>query len=999
MPGFGPSQARRRRRNPGGTPAPTPPPGIGGTAIGSAGSGIYSGYTLSDGDDFTSLDLASAANPAGAYFPTRVYQSVGGSRAPASGPLNVMHDVSPDYTGWADQARGVAQNYDSHSVAGGVLTLKSIRQTAGQQTNLATGVAGQIERAAMVHTAGRLLWNSPAIIEWRAKLPPGPLGQHPTLWTFSADPPGGPSFTGNESGFEGSATRTSAYHNIWNAGATTYAVLDLGTTYRDANFHVFTVIIGATNYTYYVDGVLVHTIAVDPDTSGPNKPDYALITNHIYSPSFLGEAYSAAAWAADADGVNVEVDWIRVWRPTATGAHYAPLTGIADTAIVHGATTTIVLPAQTTLWGASGLTEYVYAIQHEVEEPGGNANTASWTRFPTGVTYNSGTRTISVANTLVGSGTLHFAVAVTGDGITCKPARFRLNVAPRWTGAASYSWTDGVAIAPVDVYTSWDAGRLFQAGANPKGLTVTGLPTGLSFSSATGLITGTPAGVASGNLAIGCTNSAGQTTSRTQGFAVADATAPILSSPLDAANGSGAATISVSTNEANGTLYWFISTLGTPPTAANLKTGTGATVAGNQPVTTTGVQNSAPSGLTGSTAYFAHFLHRDAAGNDSAIASADGFTTTAAPDVTAPTLSLPTDAANGATGGTLSVTTNEANGTLYWFVSTLVTPPTAANLKTGTGAVSSGNQAVVATGVQNSSATGLTASTAYFAHFLHRDAAGNDSAIVSGDGFTTTAGGAAAYTSWTGPGWFDASDTATVTKNGSNQVTAMTNKRSGGGNLTGEGTLANRVATAAAQNGLAGITISRDISSGTSPPRLVAASTATLSTMCQGNDKPYTIITVYKPTDTSTGFIWAWTDPVDATDSQNIALIRRTTNASVRRLLTTAAPLDASWGSGQASGTARVVAVKHSGTAVTVWDNSATTKAVNASTQDAAAFNTQLIFALFAAETNNATDPTWAPAQCSMIFCECVVQDSAMADADIQQAITDLGTKWGISVP
>ncbi len=108
-------------------------------------------------------------------------------------------------------------------------------------------------------------------------------------------------------------------------------------------------------------------------------------------------------------------------------------------------------------------------------------------------------------------------------------------------------------------------------------------------------------------------------------------------------------------------------------------------------------------------------------------------------DVTAPVLTSPTDAANGSTGATLSVTTDEGNGTLYWFVSTSATPPSATNLKTGTGATASGTQAVSGTGVQNVSATGLTASTAYYAHFLHRDAAGNDSAIVSGNGFTTDA--------------------------------------------------------------------------------------------------------------------------------------------------------------------------------------------------------------------------------------------------------------------
>lgn len=122
-------------------------------------------------------------------------------------------------------------------------------------------------------------------------------------------------------------------------------------------------------------------------------------------------------------------------------------------------------------------------------------------------------------------------------------------------------------------------------------------------------------------------------------------------------------------------------------------------------------------------------------------ASNIGVTASAAGDTTPPTVSSPTDVPNGSTGGTLAVTTNEANGTLYWFVSGSGTPPTSANLKTGTGAVSFGNQAVTATGVQNVAASGLTASTAYFAHFLHRDAAGNDSGIASGDGFTTAAGG------------------------------------------------------------------------------------------------------------------------------------------------------------------------------------------------------------------------------------------------------------------
>lgn len=110
-------------------------------------------------------------------------------------------------------------------------------------------------------------------------------------------------------------------------------------------------------------------------------------------------------------------------------------------------------------------------------------------------------------------------------------------------------------------------------------------------------------------------------------------------------------------------------------------------------------------------------------------------------DVTAPTLTSPTGVQTGNATATVGVTTNEANGTLYHFVSTSSTPPSAATLKAGTGAVVSGSQAISSTGAKSASITGLTASTTYYTHWLHRDAAGNDSAIVSTTGFTTTATG------------------------------------------------------------------------------------------------------------------------------------------------------------------------------------------------------------------------------------------------------------------
>jgi hypothetical protein len=79
-------------------------------------------------------------------------------------------------------------------------------------------------------------------------------------------------------------------------------------------------------------------------------------------------------------------------------------------------------------------------------------------------------------------------------------------------------------------------------------------------------------------------------------------------------------------------------------------------------------------------------------------------------------------------------------------VTTSATPPSVAQVKAGqnnggTAAVDSGNQAVSATGAQNATADGLTASTAYYSYFVHTDAAGNNSTVAAADGFTTDASG------------------------------------------------------------------------------------------------------------------------------------------------------------------------------------------------------------------------------------------------------------------
>lgn len=101
-----------------------------------------------------------------------------------------------------------------------------------------------------------------------------------------------------------------------------------------------------------------------------------------------------------------------------------------------------------------------------------------------------------------------------------------------------------------------------------------------------------------------------------------DTTKPILSSPTGTQTGTTTASGTVSTDEANGTLYCLTNTAATSTDDA-IKAGA------SQAITAAGVKNFAITGLTANTTYYNHYLHRDNAGNDSIAAHSAAFTTAA----------------------------------------------------------------------------------------------------------------------------------------------------------------------------------------------------------------------------------------------------------------------------------------------------------------------------------------------------------------------------------
>lgn len=107
-----------------------------------------------------------------------------------------------------------------------------------------------------------------------------------------------------------------------------------------------------------------------------------------------------------------------------------------------------------------------------------------------------------------------------------------------------------------------------------------------------------------------------------------------------------------------------------------------------------------------------------------------------------PTLSSPTATVISDTEATVGVTTDKDNGTLYCVVTTSSTAPSEAQVKagqdhTGSAAVFDDSQAISSTGAKTFNATGLTAGTTYYAHFMHEAADTSQSTVSSTSAFIT----------------------------------------------------------------------------------------------------------------------------------------------------------------------------------------------------------------------------------------------------------------------
>lgn len=222
------------------------------------------------------------------------------------------------------------------------------------------------------------------------------------------------------------------------------------------------------------------------------------------------------------------------------------------------------------------------------------------------------------------------------------------------------------------------------------------------------------------------TNSGGSASQTASVTAVsADTTPPLLSGAVNTFTQLG-----YTSNESDGTFFWMVDDNATR-TALQVEAG-GGDASGSFAVTG-GAQTPTADLSAISGTKRVHAMHKDAAGNRSAvITSTVNFIVQ---DVTAPALSDPA-VSRGATTAQMVISTDEGNGAIWWLVDGNASR-TAAQIKAaGT------SRAVTSTGAQAAMiVTGLTAETGYNFHVMHEDAEGNQSSVYS-EAFTTLAAAA-----------------------------------------------------------------------------------------------------------------------------------------------------------------------------------------------------------------------------------------------------------------
>jgi hypothetical protein len=532
------------------------PQTIGGVAIGTAGTGVYSGYTMVGGEDFTSSLSSLMAKPDN--ITGKVANNFSERDRRLTSSTSVFAIADQYWTGWQDANDGtpISTFSDVTTQAASVLTLKARRASTaeklliGVRDNTASAITyvtggdanGTSSKRPMVAGAVTLAQNfaytGDRIVEVRWRYTAGATiggAGNPGNAIWELNVRGGSEAGDNAgAGYNDEADWTELHVSSGN-GTIRYASglsssgnpspLNNGTwqvtraTVSNSTFKIETV--------SDTTGTVLGTATLTNSTTNNAALWYAMFGHVVTTASYDENQWVSkeALW---------DIDYIRVWSTSST--IITPRTANETVVLAYGGTGSLVLASQATLWGTTVDSEYIVPMYaYDTNGPGRSSDQTAplQTRdtLPSGITWNSGTRTLSFSGSATSqAGFVNLLVYPLKAGVGfVRPHIVSVIVKPKVsitpdtvTPGAAYSYT--VARGSP---RNWDNGNLPLGTGD--GLSVVSMPSWLSYNSGTKTFTGTapnPLNSPDDQIVFRCTNALGYTSDQTATIPQAGVWAP-----------------------------------------------------------------------------------------------------------------------------------------------------------------------------------------------------------------------------------------------------------------------------------------------------------------------------------------------------------------------------------------------------------------------------------------------------------------------------------------
>lgn len=513
-------------------------------AVGTAGTGAYAGHTVAYVQPFNgTLDelLITPANPDG------IMANNFSERDRRHTSTTSVGFIADQYcTGFEDANDGVfVSSYsDILDVSGGSLIMRARYSTTEERALQGT----RSSASGPVWTTRRMSWGTPTLMamgavhgnrieEFRFRIDCvnkfGSAG-NPSVGLWSLDVRGG-SEAGSSAGARGYNNEQDFYElHIGGGSATTRLAAGGGETtaypaaakaaMEGGSFVILRAVHTDTEIQYSLwtdDWTQIGTTITNDNSAANNAALFWWMAGAFNTTSGFDET----KWTGG-EIMTQEVSAYRVLIPTASLAKAPLVNNPSPTVLEIGGTGSVVIPPQATVWGQAVANERVqfhsatntYGPGRQNEDP---APAETYDALPTGVTWNSGTRTISFDATFSPRpGVIHGYMFADDPAIGwVEPYKFAVYVRPKMAlpSIPNASLPIPDAVWSYVLPRGSDAtvpNRYWHNGNCPhgthSGLTMTSGPAWLSFDPVTHTFSGTcPSGFVSASVTMRCTNGAG----------------------------------------------------------------------------------------------------------------------------------------------------------------------------------------------------------------------------------------------------------------------------------------------------------------------------------------------------------------------------------------------------------------------------------------------------------------------------------------------------------